>query len=121
MPRSAAAHAGPRAVPPSAAPVFAALGDTTRLRIVSQLCERGPQSITRLTEGSSLTRQAITKHLHVLSGAGLLRSSQAGRETIWELEPGRLAEARKHLDAISRQWDAAIDRLRALVEEDGEA
>jgi DNA-binding transcriptional ArsR family regulator len=108
----------PRSTAASAAAVFAALGDATRLRLVSQLSERGPQSIARLTEGGAMTRQAITKHLRVLSGAGVLRSSREGRETIWELEPRRLAEAQRHLDTISRRWDAAIDRLRALVEGD---
>lgn len=99
-----------------AASVFAALGDETRLRIVTRLCRAGPQSIVRLTEGSSVTRQAVTKHLLALSNAGLVRSERVGRETVWELEPRGLAEVRRYLDRISAQWDEAIGRLKALVE-----
>ncbi|MGH7778415.1 MAG: ArsR/SmtB family transcription factor [Candidatus Binataceae bacterium] len=96
--------------------VFAALGDETRLRIVERLSKEGPVSIVGLTEGTKISRQAITKHLHALEEAGLARSSRAGRERIWELQTKRLAEARRHLDQISQQWDAAIGRLRAFVE-----
>src|SRR3989442_11556400 len=98
------------------APVFAALGDETRLRLVARLCARGPASIARLTAGSKVTRQAITKHLHVLAGAGLVRSRRRGRERRWALEPSRLAEAHQWLAVISRQWDSALQRLPAAVE-----
>jgi DNA-binding transcriptional ArsR family regulator len=97
--------------------VFAALGDATRLRVVARLCVDGPLSITRLSDGASVTRQAITKHLHALAGAGLVRGRRRGRERIWELEPARLEVAHRCLDAISAQWDAAIGRLKAFVEE----
>jgi DNA-binding transcriptional ArsR family regulator len=100
------------------APVFAALGDPTRLRIVGRLCEGGPASIARLTDGTSVSRQAVTKHLNALEEAGLVRSNWAGRERIWELRTARLAEVRKHLDQISGQWDEALGRLRAFVEKD---
>lgn len=96
--------------------MFAALGDATRLQIVARLCEGGPLSIARLTEGAQVSRQAITKHLHALSDAGLVRSRRAGRERIWQLQTRRLAEVRRYLDRISRQWDQAIGRLRSLVE-----
>lgn len=99
------------------APVFAALGDETRLRLVARLCNGGPMSITRLSDGSEVTRQAITKHLRVLEDAGLVSGSRRGRESVWELELDRLAAARRSLDLISEQWDAALDRLRAFVEE----
>ncbi len=99
-----------------AAPVFAALGDDTRLHLVARLCTGGPQSIVRLTEGASVSRQAITKHLHTLEEAGLVQGLREGREQIWRIQPKRLAEARRYLDQISAQWDEAIDRLRALVE-----
>jgi DNA-binding transcriptional ArsR family regulator len=99
-----------------AAPVFAALGDRRRLRIVHRLCEDGPQSIARLTRGARVSRQAITKHLQALEDAGLARSRRAGRERIWELQTNRLTEMRRYLDEISQQWDLAIERLRALVE-----
>ncbi len=99
-----------------AAPVFAALGDETRLRLVARLCDEGPLSTTRLSAGEPVTRQAISKHLEALAGAGVLRDERRGRERIWELEPRRLEEARRCLDRISDQWDAAIGRLKALVE-----
>ncbi len=100
-----------------AAPVFAALGETTRLRLVSRLCTEGPLSIARLSEGTGVTRQAITKHLHTLADAGVVRGTRSGRERIWELETKRLEKARRVLDQISGQWDAAIARLRVFVEE----
>jgi DNA-binding transcriptional ArsR family regulator len=98
------------------APVFAALGDPTRLRLVSRLCREGPLSISNLTRGTAVTRQGITKHLRVMAQAGLVRVRPHGRERIWELETARLAEARQHLDLISAQWDAALARLKAWVE-----
>ena len=70
-----------------AAPVFAALGDATRLRLVARLCGDGPLSIARLSDGTGVTRQAITKHLNALAAAGLARDTRSGRERIWELEP----------------------------------
>lgn len=100
-----------------AAPVFAALGDATRLRLVGRLCGEGPLSIVKLTEGTALSRQAITKHLRALESAGLVRSGRAGRERIWQLEAARLAEIGRYLEQISAQLDAAISRLRALVEQ----
>lgn len=99
-----------------AAPVFAALGDTTRLRLVARLCADGPLSIARLSDGAGVTRQAITKHLHALADAGLVRDNRRGRERIWALETRRLDKARRCLDQISDQWDAAIGRLKAFVE-----
>jgi len=101
--------------------LFAALGDETRLHLVVRLCEEGPMSITRLTEGANVTRQAITKHLRVMEGSGLVRSRRHGRESVWQLEQRRLADARRYLDRISRQWDAALLRLRAFVEDAEEA
>jgi DNA-binding transcriptional ArsR family regulator len=100
-----------------AAPVFAALGDATRLRLVARLCVDGPLSIARLSEGG-VTRQAITKHLHALADAGLAQDSRRGRERIWELEPRRLEMARRCIEQIFHQWDAAISRLKAFVEEE---
>jgi DNA-binding transcriptional ArsR family regulator len=101
-----------------AAPVFAALGDQTRLELVARLCSNGPQSIVRLSEGANVTRQAITKHLHVLAEAGLIRSTRAGREQVWEILPRRVAEAQHYLVLISAQWDDAIERLQKFVETD---
>jgi DNA-binding transcriptional ArsR family regulator len=100
-----------------AAPLFAALGDETRLGLLGRLCAGGPRSIAALSEKSQVSRQAITKHLGVLSDAGLVQSFRKGRERIWELEPKRLADAHAYLDQISAQWDGALDRLRRFVEE----
>lgn len=102
--------------PDRAAPLFAALGDETRLGLVARLSAGGPVSVTQLTAGSGVTRQAVSKHLRVLAGAGLVRGTRRGRESLWRLEPRRLDDARRSLDLISRQWDQALDRLRTLVE-----
>ena len=99
------------------APIFFALGDETRLGIVTRLCRSGPASIASLTEGAGVTRQAVTKHLRILEDAGLARAKRVGRETSWELLPGGLDDARASLDRISAQWDVALGRLRAFVEE----
>ena len=99
------------------APVFAALGDQTRLALVARLCAGGPQSIAHLTAGSEVTRQAISRHLGVLAGAGLARHVRRGRERIWELDTSRLNEARRYLDQISEGWDGALARLKKFVEE----
>jgi DNA-binding transcriptional ArsR family regulator len=99
-----------------AAPIFAALGDQTRLRLVSRMCAGGPLSIVQLTGGSGVTRQAVTKHLHVLAEAGLVRDSREGRERRFELDPSRLDEARRALDVISRQWDHTLGRLKEFLE-----
>ena len=101
----------------NAAAVFAALGDDTRLALVARLSAHGPQSISKLTESVEVTRQAVTKHLEALADAGLVHSLKEGRERIWELEPKRLEDAQRYLDQISSQWDRAIDRLRAFVED----
>ncbi len=100
----------------NSAPLFAALGDETRLRLVLDLSGHGPQSIARLTEGTKVTRQAITKHLRVMEHAGLVHCSRRGRESVWQLEKERLADARRYLDVISSQWDSAIARLKKFVE-----
>jgi len=97
--------------------LFAALGDETRLRLVARLCDGGPRSITRLTAGSHVTRQAITKHLRVMQQAGLVRSARHGRESVWQLDQRRLRDARRYLDQISKQWDDALSRLRKFVED----
>ena len=100
----------------SAAPLFAALGDVTRLEIVARLCTHGPQSITRLSAGSPITRQAITKHLHALAQAGVIRSQRDGRERIWQVHAKRLHDVSSYLTQISLHWDEALQRLRAAVE-----
>lgn len=98
------------------APVFAALGDPTRLRLVARLSGGEPLSITQLASGARVTRQAITKHLHVLADAGLVQGIRQGREQLWELTPQQFLAARRCLDLISTQWDNALARLKAAVE-----
>src|SRR5262245_40919563 len=98
------------------APVFAALGDETRLRLVARLSGDGPMSIARLSEDFDISRQAITKHLRVMENAGLVRNTWKGRESIWQLEQKRLADARRQLQAIAAQWDETLGRLKSFVE-----
>ena len=100
----------------SNAPVFAALGDATRLTLLARLCARAPCSISQLADGAPITRQAITKHLRVLEGAGIVRSEMAGRQCLFELEPKPLQEAKDYLAQISQQWDEALVRLKKFVE-----
>ncbi len=102
-----------------AAPVFAALGDPTRLEIVVRLCTEGPLSIAGLSDGAHVTRQAVTKHVHALARAGLVRRApqRGARSRAWELAPRRFDDARSYLERISRQWDDALERLEAHLEE----
>ena len=100
----------------NSAPIFAALGDETRLRLVAALCPGGALSIAQLTAGTEVTRQAVTKHLQVLAAAGLVRDIKAGRERLWEFESTRLDQARRSLDAIGQQWDHALAKLKLAVE-----
>jgi DNA-binding transcriptional ArsR family regulator len=101
---------------PNSAPIFSALGDEMRLRLIAVLCMGGAMSITQLTSGTDISRQAVTKHLNVLAAAGLVRGSKIGREHLWEFEPSQLEEARRSLELIARQWDQALARLKAAVE-----
>jgi DNA-binding transcriptional ArsR family regulator len=98
------------------ASIFAALGDETRLGLLVKLTNGEPQSISRLTSGTRLTRQAVTKHLHVLEGAGVIRASRIGRESRFALQPKAIMDAQTYLEHVSRQWDTALARLKALVE-----
>jgi DNA-binding transcriptional ArsR family regulator len=101
----------------AAADLFFALGDRTRLSVVSRLGASGALSATALSGGAKVTRQAIVKHLRVLEGAGLVTTEKQGREVLYLLRPQQLDEARAFLDALSAGWDRALDRLRAMVEE----
>ncbi|MDQ3138955.1 MAG: ArsR family transcriptional regulator [Gemmatimonadota bacterium] len=93
------------------------MGDATRLSLLGRLSVDGPLSITRLSEGTGVTRQAITRHLYALGDAGLVRNARRGRERVWELDLKRLERAKRCLDQIAAQWDEATDRLKAFVEE----
>jgi DNA-binding transcriptional ArsR family regulator len=98
------------------ASVFAALGDETRLSLIGKLSNGPPQSISRLAEGSALTRQAITKHLRVLEGAGVVHSVRVGRESLFEFRPEPLKELQSYLDRVSDHWELALARLKSVVE-----
>ncbi len=99
------------------APVFAALGDPTRLELLSRLSDRRPHSIVELADGLKLTRQGITKHLLVLKQAGIVTSKRVGRESQFTVSPDPITQARDYLTRASAQWDEALQRLKALVEE----
>jgi DNA-binding transcriptional ArsR family regulator len=105
----------PAASSTAQAPVFAALGDETRLLLVARLSRGQPRSIAQLTQGSRLTRQAITKHLRVLESVGMVRSARTGRESLFELNLRPIEGIREYLDRVSEQWDQALSRLKALV------
>lgn len=100
------------------APLFDALGDPNRLRIVTRLCDGGPCSTAQVTQVVEVSRQAATKHLLLLEAVGLVSSERHGRERIWRIEAKRLSDASDYLTALSKRWDAAIDRLRAYVEDE---
>jgi DNA-binding transcriptional ArsR family regulator len=104
--------------PPFSLPsVFAALGDESRLWLVTKLCGGEPQSISQLTSGSKLTRQAITKHLRVLEKVGVVRSVRRGRKCLFEFQATSIEETRKYLDLVSAQWDQVLGRLESFVED----
>jgi DNA-binding transcriptional ArsR family regulator len=98
------------------APLFDALGDPNRLRIINRLCEGGPCSTTEVAEVVPVSRQATTKHLLLMEAVGLVSSERSGRERIWRVQPQPLNDASKYLTTLSQRWDMAIDRLRAYVE-----
>jgi DNA-binding transcriptional ArsR family regulator len=100
----------------NAAPIFAALGDETRLRLIAVLCAGRAMSIAQLTSGTKITRQAVTKHLHVLAAAGMVHHVKVGRERLWEYEPAQVEEARRSLELIGQQWDHALNKLKMAVE-----
>jgi DNA-binding transcriptional ArsR family regulator len=97
-------------------PVFAALGDETRVGLIALVCAGGAMSIAQLTSGTQITRQAVTKHLQVLADAGLVRDVKSGRERLWEFELAKLDEARQSLEMIAQQWDHALAQLKRVVE-----
>ena len=103
--------------PEQPAEVFAALGDEIRLKLVARLGDEGPLSIARLTVGTEVSRQAVSKHLHVLEGAEIVRSDRRGRECVWQLDRRKLDGARRYLNFVSNQWDERIGRLKKFVED----
>jgi DNA-binding transcriptional ArsR family regulator len=100
------------------AAVFAALGDETRLALLAKLCSGRRQSISELTAGTRLTRQAVTKHLRVLERVRIVHRAREGRESLFEFDPQPVIEMKEYLELVSRQWDVALARLKAFVEGD---
>jgi DNA-binding transcriptional ArsR family regulator len=100
------------------ASVFAALGDETRLLLLAKLCKGQRYSISELTEGTRLTRQAVTKHLRVLERVRVVHATRSGRESLFTLDPEPIDEMVVYLETVSKQWDAALARLKAFVEND---
>ena len=100
------------------AAVFAALGDETRLSLLTKLCTGQRYSIAELTEGTKLTRQAVTKHLRVLERVRIVHGMRAGRESLFAFDPRPVIEMKEYLELVSRQWDGALARLKKLVESD---
>ncbi len=100
-----------------AAPLFAAMGDATRLTLVRRMSDGEPHSIADLSNGLKLTRQGITKHLHVLEHAGVVRSERVGRTNQFTYIPDSVQPIRSYLESVSAQWDDALARLRAHVED----
>jgi DNA-binding transcriptional ArsR family regulator len=113
LPKSRSTRTANRRAP---APIFAALGDETRLALVAKLSGGQPRSISQLTRGSRLTRQAITKHLRVLENASIVHSIRRGRESLFEFDPQPMEELKEYLDLVSEQWDQALSRLKSFVE-----
>lgn len=99
-----------------AAPVFAALGDRTRLELVTRLSDGRARSIAQLTDGLKLSRQGVTKHLRVLQHAGIVHSIRVGRESRFSYAPQAMEHVRSYLDTVSGQWDDALSRLKSFVE-----
>lgn len=99
------------------ASAFAALGDPTRLSLVSKLIDGKPRSISSLTAGSSVSRQAITKHLAVLENVGLVSRLKAGRESLYELDPKPLEPLQEYLATVAAQWNKALNDLKTFVEQ----
>ena len=100
------------------AAVFAALGDETRLVLVAKLSRGQQYSIAELTEGTKLTRQAVTKHLRVLERVRMVHGKRAGRQNLFEFDPKPVDEMKEYLESVSKQWDGALARLKTFVESD---
>lgn len=104
---------------PTKAEVFAALGDETRLALLTRLARGQRCSIAELTEGTKLTRQAVTKHLHVLERVRMVHGRREGRESVFEFDPKPVMEMKEYLELVSSQWDSALMRLKSFVESNG--
>lgn len=116
MSRKTARKLGPSASLRAEAPILAALGDEVRLSLLAKLAHGQRYSISQLTAGSRITRQAVTRHLRVLERVRVVRCVRSGRECLFELDPQPVQQVRDYLDRISAQWDSALARLKSFVE-----
>lgn len=103
----------------SSAPIFAALGDNTRLLLVNRLSDGRQYSISQLSSGLALSRQGVTKHLRVLEDAGVVVSERSGRETRFAFAPATFRTLQAYLDYVGVQWDGALTRLQDFVAAEG--
>ncbi|WP_109487330.1 ArsR/SmtB family transcription factor [Occallatibacter savannae] len=101
------------AKPKAKARVFAALGDKTRLALIAQLCSGESASISKLAEESKITRQAITKHLGILERAGIVSSTQSGRERLFSFDPEPFQDLQQYLASVSKQAEQAAARRKS--------
>jgi DNA-binding transcriptional ArsR family regulator len=99
------------------APLFAALGDETRLSLLARLCRVTHQSISQLAEGTKLTRQAVTKHLQVLEDVGLVKSVRKGRETLFEFDDTPIETMTEYLELVTGQWEKKLGDLKDFLGE----
>jgi DNA-binding transcriptional ArsR family regulator len=100
------------------AAIFAALGDETRLSLLSRLCSGQRYSIAELTEGTKLTRQAVTKHLRVLERVRIVHGTREGRQSLFQFDPHPVIEMKEYLELVSKEWDVALARLKTFAESD---
>jgi DNA-binding transcriptional ArsR family regulator len=95
--------------------LFAALADDTRLALLSRLADRAPQPTSALAHHTATSRQAVTKHLTVLAGAGLVRDVRVGRQRLWTLDAAPLREVHDWADQFRRHWSDRLDRLERFL------
>jgi DNA-binding transcriptional ArsR family regulator len=106
---------------PAVDPVFAAVADPTRRRLLERLLAGGSLSVTDLGAGLPMTRQAVSKHLGILRASGLVRVRRDGREQLHELDPRPLQAVDDWLRPYAAAWDERLAALRRHLGEDDDA
>src|SRR5688500_4472709 len=97
--------------------VFVALADPSRRAILATLASSGPATATDLADRLPITRQAIAKHLALLSDAGLVTAQQGERRRVrYHLRSAPMQVAQQFLAALARDWDGSLDALREHLE-----
>jgi DNA-binding transcriptional ArsR family regulator len=100
--------------------VFAAVADPTRRLLMERLRREGAQSISTLSLGLPISRQAVTKHLDQLRDARLIRTRRQGRERLHELDAQPLQDVDDWLRPYAEAWDRRLDALRRHLDEENE-